>query len=877
MTEKKQNKAKTTPLMAQYYSIKERVPDALLLFRMGDFFELFDEDAKIAAEVLGIALTQRSHGMPEPTPLAGVPHHSIEKYLSKLLAAGFKVAICEQVEDPKKAKGIVDRDIVEIMTPGTATIETGASAEASCIVSALEGDGTLAVATADLLGGRFDVRSMSIARFLDELQLLAPKEILVSEEISEELLDEIKSIAHNARISFQEPWKFEIDFARERLREHFGVKTLEGYGELSSSEISCAGGLIAYFKDLQKGEMAHIRSITIGTDDDAMTLDASTVRNLELVRSISEGKLEGTLLWVIDATCTPMGGRKIFSWILQPLIKRQSIDQRQVAVESLVADPMLLAKVRDLLSQVGDMERLIGKLGNEKANPRDLVALKIGLDRVPPIKQLLPTKHNPLLEEIDKALDPMDEMREIIAKNIAPEPPIQFGEGGVIAVGVSTELDELRTIRYGGKKYLAEMQERLREELGIPKLKIGYNRVFGYYIEVSRVNQDKVPAEFERKQTLVASERYITAELKEYEQKVLSAEERIFEIERELFLTIRAHLSKFAAPALLVADALARLDVLCSLAEIARRKGWIRPEFTDEPVIEIVEGRHPVVEQILGDRSFVPNDTRLASDDNQLLVITGPNMSGKSTYLRQVAQIVLLAQIGSFVPAQKCRLRPVDRIFTRVGAMDNIARGQSTFLVEMIETANILNNATDHSLVLLDEIGRGTSTYDGLSIAWAVSEFLHNAAGHRAMTIFATHYHELTELANIYPRVRNFQVAVREHKDAVQFLHKIVPGGCDDSYGIYVAKLAGVPESVIFRATDILSALESGEKLSSESIVRIGGKKGKTIRAEGVQISLFEPENHPLVHQLRDIDPERITPLEALEQIARWRKRWVRW
>jgi len=876
MAEKTSKKSKSTPLMEQYYRIKEQVPDALLLFRMGDFFELFDEDAKIASEVLGITLTQRSHGMPEPTPLAGVPHHAMEKYLAKLLAAGYKVAVCEQIEDPKKSKGIVERGIVEVMTPGTATIETGESTESNLIVGIFEDGGNISIAVADLLGGRFEVRSITLDRLIEELQLLSPKEILISEEATEDLHEKIRITAPNARISFQEPWKFEGEFASKKLMEHFGVGTLEGFGKLSDGEIAVAGGLIAYFKDLKKGEMAHIRAISVGSREDAMMFDASTVRNLELVRSISEGKTYGTLLWVIDATCTPMGYREIVEWIMKPLIERGAIERRQSAVQSLLEDAMALAKIRELLAEIGDMERLIGKLGNEKSNPRDIVALKNGLDRVPSIKEIIKPLETPLLKEIFDRLDPMDEARNIIFKNIAPDPPIQITDGGIIAKGVSPELDELREIRFGGKQYLKSMQERLREDLKIPKLKIGYNRVFGYYIEVSRIHSDKVPESFERKQTLVASERYITAELKEYEQKALSADERIFEIERELYFTIRAHLSQFAAPMLLVAKALAEMDVLCSLAEIARRKGWVRPEFTDEPVIEIVEGRHPVIEQILGDRTFVPNDTRLTSDDNQLLLVTGPNMSGKSTYLRQVALIVLMAQMGSFVPAQSCRLRPVDRIFTRVGAMDNIARGQSTFLVEMIEAANILNNATDRSLVLLDEIGRGTSTYDGLSIAWAVSEFIHNTAGHRALTIFATHYHELTELANIYARAKNFQVAVRERGEGVQFLHKIVPGGCDDSYGIYVAKMAGVPDSVIARAGDILGALESGEKLNSESIIRIGGHRGKSIRAEGVQISLFEPENHPLVQQLRDIDPERMTPLDALEFIVRWRKRWVR-
>ena len=876
MAKKGLSKHKSTPLMEQYYRIKEQVPDALLLFRMGDFFELFEEDAKIASELLGITLTQRSHGMSKPTPLAGVPHYAMEKYLSKLLAAGYKVAVCEQIEDPKLAKGIVDRDIVEIMTSGTATIEPDGSHEANLIVCAVEVADSIAVAIADILSGRFEVEILKKERFIEKMQLLLPKEVLVSEDASTLLIDALRSSVPEARLSYQEPWKFAHDFAVERMKAQFDVTTIDGFGEMSSGELSAAGGLLAYFKDLKKGQMSHIRSVSVKRGGDTMLLDAATVRNLELVRSISDGRSRNSLLWVVDATCTPMGHRTIGEWILNPLIDRSAIEMRGNAVESLLRDQVSLANLRDGMAAIGDIERLVGRLGNEKANPRDIVALKAGLDEIPELLNILEKIDSPLIREIASRLDPMDDVRQMIGTNFTPEPPIRIVEGGVIASGVSKELDELRSIRHGGKEYLSGMQERLREQLGIPKLKIGFNRVFGYYIEVGRAQASKVPPEFERKQTLVASERYITKELKEYEQKVLSAEERIFKIESELFLAIRAHLSRFAPRMLLVAAALAELDVLASLAEVARRNGWVRPQFTDEDSIEIIDGRHPVVESILGDRSFVPNDTKLSADENQVLIITGPNMSGKSTYLRQVALIVLLAQMGSFVPAKSCRLHPVDRIFTRVGAMDNIARGQSTFLIEMIETANILNNATNRSLVLLDEIGRGTSTFDGLSIAWAVSEFLHESVRHRAKTIFATHYHELTELANIYRRVKNYQVAVRERGDNVQFLHRIIPGGCDDSYGIYVAKLAGVPEEAIARATQVLAALESGEILNSESITRIGSHRGKLIRKEGIQLSLFEPENHPLVQQLRDMDPERMTPLEALDAITRWKKRWVR-
>jgi len=869
-------KSKKTPLMEQYYRIKAEVPDAILLYRMGDFYETFDDDAKIASEVLGITLTKRSHGMSEPTPLAGVPYHSVEKYLRKLLNHGFKVAICEQIEDPKKAKGIVDRDITEIMTPGTTTIETDNSGSANYIVAPLMEKNKSALATADVLTGEFSVRSMKSERLIDEVLLINPKELLIPEDLPSEIFQSLKENMPEVRISYFEPWKYEHDFAVDNIKEHFNVQTLEGFGEISELEIRAAGALIAYFKELKKPQMYHLQNISVYRESDSMQLDSATVRNLELTRSIADGSKHGTLLWILDKTHTPMGFRLLRKWILSPLINGESIEKRQSAVESLVKNQELLFRINSILETIGDMERLVGKIGNEKANPRDLVWLKSGLDQIPDIKKTISPLDTPFITKIYETLDSVDTVRKIIGDNIKQEPSMNINSGGFIAEGVSDELDQLREIRFGGKKYLNNLQNKLREELTIPKLKIGFNKVFGYYIEVSKVHTDKVPESFERKQTLVNSERYITEELKEYEQKVLSAEERIFEMEREIFLSIRAHIATFTEILLIDAHQLSKLDVISALAGNAIYYNWTRPQFTDDNIIEIIEGRHPVLDEILGQRAFVPNDTKLSLDDKQVLIVTGPNMAGKSTYLRQVALIVLMAQIGSFVPAESCRLFPADRIFTRVGAMDNIARGQSTFLVEMIETANILNNCTNKSLVLLDEIGRGTSTYDGLSIAWTVSEYLHENDLHRAKTIFATHYHELTELADIYPRIKNYQVAIREHGDTVQFLHRIVPGGCDDSYGIYVASLAGVPDHVIGRAKQVLRALESGEKLDKESIIKIDGHDAKKIRAGGMQISLFEPENHPIVQQLREFDIERMTPMEALDTLHRWKKKWIK-
>ena len=858
--------------MDQYYAIKAKYPDSILFFRMGDFFEMFDEDAKIASEVLGITLTSRNHGLDERTPLAGVPHHAAEKYLAKLLRAGFKVAICEQVEDPKFAKKLVQRDVIEVMTPGTITVETGLDSNRNkYLLATIFDDEIFYICAIDVLAGEFFTQKVDRKYIWDEIGTISPDEFLVPDDFPQLFVDEIKKRYPDTRISFFERWNFSLDRARKSIMEHFEISSVEGLGDFSDGEIRVAGAVLEYLRQLKKGGLHHIRTLVRNRKDDVMTLDESTVRNLELVSSIADSKKQNTLLWSMDETKTPMGERLLRKWILSPLLKPIAIRQRLESVQNLIESGTQLSKLREMLAGIGDLERIAGKLGNQKSTPQNLIALANALKIVAEIKKL-DIWNAFLLEKIYNELDPLTDIRDKIETTIVPEPPNSIADGGIIRDGIIPELDELRKLRDGSKSVLAEMEQNLRKSTGMDRLKIGYNKVFGYYIEISKAQAKRAPSNFIRKQTLVNAERFITPELKELETKLISADERIKYIEKEYFLTFVADLSFEASKISAVASAVARLDVLANFAHIAIKKRYIRPKITDSGAIDIIGGRHPVLEDIFGRPAFVPNDLHLDSD-SRVIILTGPNMAGKSTYLRQNGLIVLMAQMGSFVPAESAEISPVDRIFTRVGATDYIARGQSTFLVEMLETANILRNATDNSLVLLDEIGRGTSTFDGLSIAWAVAEFLHDVQKHRAKTIFATHYHELTQLASYLPRVRNFQVAVRETEGKIIFLHKIIPGGCDDSYGIQVAKLAGVPDSVIERAREILEILESGD-MPDKSIHRLGGRKGKTERVDGFQVSLFDPEYHPLVIALKELDIEKLTPIDALNILAQWKKKW---
>ncbi len=689
--------------MEQYYAIKAKYPDALLFFRMGDFYEMFDEDAKIASEILGIALTSRNHGLNDKTPLAGVPYHSADKYLSKLLRSGFKVAICEQVEDPKLAKGLVKRDVIEVMTPGTITVEDASEfTKNQFLVAILPAEEKYFACAVDVLSGDFFVKVMEGNKLFDELATLEPAEFLVPDDVPEAFLKSLGEHFQNLRISLFEPWQFEFENAQKALIEHFGIGFLDGLGEFSKNEISVAGAVISYLRQLKKGKLHHIRTLSKAREGETMLLDEATVRNLELVESIADGGTKGTLMWSLDETQTPMGKRLLRRWILSPLLNMRSICMRQEAVQTLINCGLDLAKLRQLLSGIGDMERIAGKIGNHKANPRDLVMLSLALKLIDEICRL-DIFHSPLLEEIRKKLDPMPEVREKIDRTIVPDPPIQITDGGIIRQGVMPELDELRLLRDDSSTVLRKMENDLRQRTGIEKLKIGFNQVFGYYIEITKSQATKAPEDFIRKQTLVNAERFITPELKKLEAKLLAADERIKYIEKELFLNLVAELSVISNKISDVADAISEIDVLSDFAHIAIKKRYSRPKIADDGIIEILGGRHPVLEDIIGRSAFVPNNLRL-DDGTQIIILTGPNMAGKSTYLRQNGIIVLMAQIGSFIPADMAHITPVDRIFTRVGATDYIARGQSTFLVEMLETANILRHATNKSLVLLDEV-----------------------------------------------------------------------------------------------------------------------------------------------------------------------------
>ncbi len=865
-------KSKKITLMEQFYSIKKQYPDTLLLFGVGDFFELFEEDARIASKELGIALTARNHGLETKTPLAGVPHHSLDKYLSQLLKKGFKVAICEQIEDPKFAKGLVKRDVIEVMTPGTITVASSAEdGKNQYLLGLFSVKGSYFICAVDVLSGEFFTVIADEKRFLDELAVLEPSEFLVPDDISESIFKSIKGRFPNIRISLFEPWNFEFEHAKRVLKDHFGTSTLEGFGDLTRGEICIAGGVLAYLNSLKKGKLTHIKALKQEHSGHLMHLDESTIRNLELIASMSDGKKYGTLLWFLDETKTPMGARLLRRMILSPLTDEKLIMGRLSAVDSLIQSGKLLGILQEYLANLCDLERIAGRIGNMKANPRDLTAVEKSLRIIERIREL-EIFTSELLQKLLKNLNPLPEIRKRIKETIVDNPPPIITNGGIIRPGVIEELDELRELRVNSRSVLMEMEVNLRNRTCLDKLKIKSNKVFGYFIEIPRMQAKKAPPDFIRKQTLVNAERFITPELKELESKILAAEERINYIEREFYLSVLTEISIYASKISDVARAAAWLDVLSNFANIAMRKKLTKPEIAKDGTLEIKSGWHPVLWEILGKSLFVPNDLNF-DNETQIIVLTGPNMAGKSTYLRQNGLIMLMAQIGSFVPADYAKITPVDRIFTRVGAVDYIAKGQSTFLVEMLETANILHNATDNSLVLLDEIGRGTSTYDGLSIAWAVVEYIHTLVGHKPKTIFATHYHELTEVANYLSRVKNFQISVREKNEKIVFLHKIVSGGCDDSYGIHVAQLAGVPEEVIQRSKEILDFLEAGDT-PGRSVKKIDGKKPRIEKHSGYQISLFDPEFHPLVVALKDLDVNNLTPLQALELISKWRENW---
>jgi DNA mismatch repair protein MutS len=855
--------------MAQYNKIKREYPDTILLFRVGDFFETFDEDAKTASKVLGITLTKRANGKAENVPLAGFPHHALDTYLPKLVRAGYRVAVCEQMENPKFAKGIVKREVVEVVTPGVAFSEKLLDHKRNNYLAALYAkEQIIGISFCDVSTGEFYAYQINQKDLRNQFGLFSPQEILISKRQKSMLEEIIRKYSPATRITTVEDWIYDYEFARDLLLNHFGTQTLKGFGiEKLEVATSAAGAVLNYLKETQKENLGHLNKVSLFNPSDFMQLDIATKRNLEIMFTMQDGTREGSLISILDKTFTPMGGRLLKKWISAPLIKLEPILRRQESVAELVNKKLLRKNIQEELKEIGDLERLTSKICTGRANPRELINLKLSLRKIPLLKQLLDSAEAETLKTIGLKLHQLEEVIEKIEKAITDEPPVNINDGGIIRPGYSPELDELRDITKNAKDWIARFQEKERERTNIPSLKVSYNKVFGYYISVSNTHKEKVPTDYIRKQTLVNSERYITPELKEYEDKILNAEENIAELEYQLFNEVRVFAASFAEQIQENGRLIATLDCFQSFAQCAEEYDYVRPTIDESDIIDIKEGRHPVVERILppGEK-FHPNSTFLSNSDTQIIILTGPNMSGKSVYLRQVGLIVLLAQMGSYVPAKEARIGIVDNIFTRVGASDNITAGESTFLVEMQEAANILNNATAKSLILLDEIGRGTSTFDGISIAWAITEYLHENPLVAAKTLFATHYHELNEMASIFPRIKNFKVEVREYDDKVIFLHKVSPGAADHSYGIQVAQMAGLPEFTTKRAKEILQNLESKE-LTPYEVRKKKIAKYHTRPEDGIQLSLFEFKDDEIRKEISEIEVNNITPIEALNKL----------
>lgn len=817
-----------TPLMRQYNDIKAKYPGTVLLFRVGDFYETFADDAVTISKELGITLTKRNNGG-DQTPLAGFPHHSLDTYLPRLVKRGHRVAVCDQTEDPAEAKAakrkIVDREVTEVVTPGVTLNEKLLEHKQNNYAFAVHWSGSTAgVAFSDVSTGEFALTQLDARELKSFLTLFAPAEILVSKKLK----GDVPPALDGYMLTFQEDWIFELDYCYQLLLDHFKTHSLKGFGveELNIAQVA-AGALLHYIKENQKASLGHIRRIYAFENTHFMMLDASTKRNLELTASLQQGGTEGTLISILDETQTAMGARELRKWIMRPLKNLRDIRRRLDAVEALYKAHEIRSSLRDELEQIGDLERLISRISAGRANARDLTQLRLSLERIIPVKMLLQNQESALVVALRDGLSGLIELQERIREAIVDDPPAGLRDGGIIRESYSPELQEIRDIARNGKRYIADIQKKLVQETGINSLKLGYNKVFGYYIEVTKVHQSKVPNTFIRKQTLVNAERYITPELKEIEEKVLSAEERISTLEFELFNELRMHVAEYAGQIQQNAASIAAIDCLQSLAETAFLFNYVKPQVDDSSVIDIKAGRHPVVERSLPlGEPFIPNDIFLDTETEQLMIITGPNMAGKSIILRQTGLIVLMAQVGCYVPAREARIGLVDKIFTRVGASDNLAAGESTFLVEMNEAANILNNATDKSLILLDEVGRGTSTFDGLSIAWSLAEYLHNQPKVAARTLFATHYHELNELESMYDRIVNFNVQVKEHEGKVIFMRKLIRGGADHSYGIQVAGMAGLPKVVIERAREILHNLE-------QHSLDITNKNGQLTEVEG--------------------------------------------
>jgi DNA mismatch repair protein MutS len=860
----------STPLMRQYAAIKKEHPNALLFFRLGDFYELFFDDAVVAARELQITLTSRNKEKGIAVPMCGVPYHAAEGYISKLIRKGFKVAICEQMEDPRLAKKLVRREVTRVMTPGTAA-DSSLSSEENNFLGALAAVGErVGFAALDLSTGEFRATEFQGAdaarRIQEELSQLRPKELLYASAAP--LFD--GTSAREGRQGYAETplddWVFAPDHAIPLLENHFGVLSLEGFGLAGKpAAASAAGAILYYVRSTQRGTLEHVDRIGFYERQNCLVLDAVTVRNLELIEPLFAGTDAGiTLFRSLDATVTPMGKRLLRAWMLRPSIDRAEIEARLDAVEVQVKDTVAREELRRALEGILDLERLLSRVTLETANPRDVLALAASLARIPAARTALARLSGTRLRQLWDATDELSDLRSRIETTIVAEPPISLSDGGVIASGIDRELDELRDLSRNSKQYLAQIEQRERQRTGIGSLKVKFNSIFGYYLEVSKPNLHLVPSDYERKQTLVNAERFTTPELKEYEARILDAQEKIVDIERRLFAALRTAIAGEAKRIRQTALALAEVDVLAGLAHIAALRNYCRPKLDESGDLEIVGGRHPVIEEqelAGGGERFVPNDLYLNSTTHTILVLTGPNMGGKSTYLRQAALIVILAQMGSFVPARSARLGFVDRVFTRIGASDNLARGRSTFMVEMTETAAILHTATPRSLILLDEVGRGTSTYDGLAIAWAAIEYLH--ARTRAKTLFATHYFELTELADQLSGVKNYHVSVKETGGGIVFLRKVEPGAADRSYGIEVAKLAGLPNEVIDRAREVLAEHENAERQLTGQLA-----SDESRPAPAAQLTIFTPISQPVLDRLREVDLNQLTPLEALNLLA---------
>ncbi|HMA62907.1 MAG TPA: DNA mismatch repair protein MutS [bacterium] len=870
MTKVKQNKG-ATPVMRQFFSVKAQYPDAIVLFRMGDFYETFEEDAKKTARILNINLTKRKNGKASSVPLAGFPYHSLNNYLHKLLNAGYKVAICEQVEDPKKAKTVVKREVVEVVTPGTAMsgkyLENNKN---NYLISVQFHRKDAGISAIDVSTGEFILTEVHKDRVKEKVMAFGPSEIICPEKYKDEIYELFSRTV--LRITPLPDWMYEYDEAYQRLTEHFEVSNLKGFGcENAGLGIGSAGAILNYLQENYQNNLSHIPKIQWESDDDILGLDEFTQKNLEITRTMQGGSKEGTLLNVINETVSPMGSRLLKKWLIRPLRRISEINSRLDKVGFYFQDREERSRIREILKECGDIERLLAKLSADRANAKDISLLGYSLKLLPDIVANI--KNEAIFEDIMEQVDFLEEAIELIDESLKDEEdlPVSIREGGFIADGYNEQLDEYRSLVKNSKDWIAQMQKTERENLDISSLKVGYNKVHGYYIEVTKTHTDKVPDNYIRKQTLVNSERYITEDLKEYEEKLLSAEDKIGDLEYELFQEIREKLLVHIEAIQKDAAAVAQLDVFSSLAELAEEKDYCKPEVKNDTEIRIKEGRHPVVEDLMpAGEKFVTNDLHIDNLRKQIFIITGPNMSGKSTYLRQIGLIVLMAQMGSFVPASKAIIGVVDKIFTRVGASDNLAAGESTFMTEMIEAANILNNATNQSLVLLDEIGRGTSTYDGMALAWAITEYLHNNDKTAAKTLFATHYHELTELEKILPRVINYNVSVKEYGDEIVFMRKVVPGACDQSYGVHVARMAGLPKKIIHRSNEILNNLSSSEKA-----LPVDGENFRQLDDNPNQIDLFsqkDEEAEKLKKEIESVEIDHMTPMQALKKLDQLKK-----